>query len=126
MNPPLPSYEAVWRFESLLRAFKRARRAKRGRGGEPAFFRELETNLLCLSADLRDRTFRPDPLRFFTLWNKKERVVSEASFRDRVVHHSLVAALEPMFEARFIRHSYACRKGKGQHAALRVDRKSVV
>jgi hypothetical protein len=118
--PTLPTFEDVWRFESLLRAFQRARRAKRGRGGEPAFYRDLEGNLLRLSDELRERTFRPDPYRFFTLWNKKERVVSEASFRDRVVHHSLVAATDPTFEARFIRHSYACRKGKGQHAAVEV------
>ena len=121
--PTPPTYEDVWRFESLLRAFQRARRAKRGRGGEPAFYRDLEGNILRLSAELRDRTFRPDPYRFFTLWNKKERMVSEASFRDRVVHHSLVAALEPTFEARFIRHSYACRKGKGQHVAVQEARR---
>lgn len=123
-QPPIPpTYEDVWRFDSLLAAFHRARRAKRGSGGEPAFYRDLEENLLRLSAELRDRTYRPDPYRFFTLWNKKERVVSEASFRDRVVHHSLVAATEPVFEARFIRHSYACRKGKGQHAAVDVVRR---
>ena len=31
----------------------------------------------------------------------------------------MVAPLKPSFEARFIRHSYACRKGRGVHAALR-------
>lgn len=123
MTPRPPTYEDVWRFDALMRAFKRARRAKRGRGGEPAFYRDLEANLLRLSAELRDRSYRPDPYRFFTLWNKKERVVSEASFRDRVIHHSLVAATEPVFEARYIRHSYACRKGKGQHAAVEVARR---
>ncbi len=118
-----PTYEDVWRFESLLAAFRRARRAKRGKGGEPAFYRDLEDNLIGLSDGLRTRTFRPDPYRYFRLWNKKERTVSEASFRDRVVHHSLVAALEPSFEARFIRHSYACRKGKGMHRAMAEARR---
>ncbi len=116
--PIPPTFEDVWRFDALRAAFGRARRAKRGKGGEPAFYRDLEENLLRLSCELRERTFRPDPYRYFRLWNKKERIVSEASFRDRVVHHSLVAALEPTFEARFIRHSYACRKGKGMHRAM--------
>lgn len=125
MNPPpkAPTFDDVWRFDALLAAFCRARRAKRGKGGEPAFYRDLEENLLLLSAELRGRTFRPDPYRYFRLWNKKERVVSEASFRDRVVHHSLVAALEPTFEARFIRHSYACRRGKGMHRAMAEARR---
>lgn len=37
-------------------------------------------------------------------------------FRDRVVQHALVAAIEPVWEARFIFDSYACRVGKGTHA----------
>jgi len=35
-----------------------------------------------------------------------------------VAHHALVRVLEPIFERRFIFDSYACRKGKGTHAAL--------
>ncbi|MDY0001254.1 MAG: reverse transcriptase/maturase family protein [Polyangia bacterium] len=113
-----PRYEEVYRFGALLGAFRLARRAKKGKGGEPAFYLDLERNLLGLSRALESRTFRPDPFRYFTLRNKKERVVSEASFRDRVVHHALVGALEPWYEAEFIDWSYACRMGKGTHAAL--------
>jgi retron-type reverse transcriptase len=36
-----------------------------------------------------------------------------------VVHHALVNVLEPIFERTFIHDSYACRKGKGTHAAVR-------
>ena len=113
-----PTFEDVYAFPSLLSAFRKARRAKRGKGEEPAFYLDLETNLLRLSEELRARAYHPDPYRYFTLRNTKERVVSEASFRDRIVHHSLVAAMEPVFEDRFIETSYACRKGKGTHAAL--------
>jgi hypothetical protein len=115
---PQPRFLDVYSFPSLLAAFHRARRAKRGKGQEPAFYLDLEGNLLRLSDELRTRAYRPDPYRYFTLRTTKERVVSEASFRDRIVHHSLVAALEPVFEDRFIETSYACRKGKGTDAAL--------
>jgi len=108
----------VYSFSSLLAAFRRARRAKRGKGGEPEFYLHLEENLLQLSEQLRDRTFRPDQYRYFPLRTPKNRVVSEASFRDRIVHHSLVGALEPVCEQRFIDTSYACRKNKGAHLAL--------
>ena len=43
--------------------------------------------------------------------------MSAALFRDRVVHHALCQIIEPIWEARFIYHSYACRVGKGTHAA---------
>ena len=35
-----------------------------------------------------------------------------ADFRDRIVHHLLVAHLERVFEPMFIHDSYACREGK--------------
>jgi len=103
---------------ALLRAFQRARRAKRGSGGEPAFYFDLERNITTLSEQLQSRTWRPDPYRHFIVRHTKERRVAEASFRDRVVHHSLIAALEPVWEPQLSPHTYACRRGKGQHAAL--------
>ena len=118
MNDPAPAFADVYGFGPLLRAFRRARRAKRGKGGEPAFYRDLEANLLALSAALQARTWRPAPYRYFTLANKKRRVVSEAAFPDRIVHHALVAAIEPLWEPHFLDQSYACRKGRGVHAAV--------
>ena len=116
---PLPTLDQVAGFRSLLAAFGRARRAKRGKGGEPAFYRDLEQNLCTLERELVDRTWRPDPYHYFIVRHTKERVVAEASFRDRVVHHALVAVLDAVFEPYFITQTYACRKGGGAHAAVR-------
>jgi len=44
-------------------------------------------------------------------------LISAAPYRDRVVHHALMNVLEPILDRRFHPHSYACRKGKGTHAA---------
>ncbi len=120
MLPTTTHFDDIWQPAALMRAFGRARRAKRGKGGEPAFYFELERNIAALSNALRERTWRPDPYRYFIVRHTKERRVAEATFRDRVVHHALVAALEPPWEARFSPHSYACRREKGQHAALRA------
>jgi retron-type reverse transcriptase len=49
---------------------------------------------------------------------KKPRFISAAPFRDRVVHHALCQVIEPIFERGFLYDSYACRKGKGTHAAV--------
>ena len=35
------------------------------------------------------------------------------------MHHALTSVLEPIFEPTFIHDSYACRAGKGTHAAVR-------
>ena len=35
------------------------------------------------------------------------------------MHHAIINVLEPVFERQFIFHTYACRSGKGTHAAAR-------
>ncbi|MBM4287123.1 MAG: hypothetical protein FJ135_03050 [Deltaproteobacteria bacterium] len=48
-----------------------------------------------------------------------ERPLGIPTIRARVVHHLLVRRLEEIWEPVFIFDSYACRKGKGTHAAVR-------
>ena len=56
-------------------------------------------------------------------WRKetaeKQRTISVAPFKDRVVHHAVVGVLEPVYERCFIHDSYATRKNKGTHRALK-------
>ena len=51
-------------------------------------------------------------------WQRHTVAASNAPFRDRVVHHAVMAPLEPWLDCRFIAHSYACRPGKGAHRAV--------
>jgi retron-type reverse transcriptase len=52
----------------------------------------------------------------------KLREVFAADFRDRVVHHVLVNALEPLFERKFIHNVYNKRRGRGTHQAVKQDK----
>jgi RNA-directed DNA polymerase len=79
---------------------------------------DLEHNLLRLEAELRDQAYHPGPYTNFVIHEPKRRLVSAAPFRDRVVHHALCQVIEPIWEARFIPTSFACRVGKGTHKAL--------
>jgi retron-type reverse transcriptase len=45
-------------------------------------------------------------------------LISAAPYRDRVVHHALIQAIEPLLEPTFIYDTYACRVGKGTHRAV--------
>jgi retron-type reverse transcriptase len=113
-------WEGMIAFENLLKAAEKARRRKRFRPPAARFFFHLERELARLHEELASQTYRPGPYRTFTIYEGKPRLISAAPFRDRVVHHALTGALEPIFERSFIFDSYACRKGKGTHAA--VDR----
>ena len=122
----MKSYGGLWDritdLEELYLAYRRARRCKRKSPVMVAFTYDLESQLVRLQRELRNEGYRPSGYRGFMIFDPKPRKVYAAAFRDRVVHHSLCAAIEPIFDRTMIYDSYACRKGKGTHAALaRLD-----
>jgi len=111
--------EELCSFQNLHKAFRRAFGAS-GRHQEACEFHfHLEKELLRLKEELEDNTYQPSPYRYFEISDPKKRTISVAPFRDRIVHHALVGILEPVFEKRFIYDSYATRKEKGTHKAIR-------
>jgi len=111
-------YPRITGFDNLRLAFKEAARGKRSRPDVAAFEFDLEDNLLALQDELESQAYAPGPYYTFRIYDPKPRLISAAPFRDRVVHHALCLVIEPLFERRFIHDSYACRVGKGTHAAL--------
>ena len=112
-------FEQVVEYGNLLAAAHRARRGKRDRIAVARFVFDLEPNLLRLQQELRSGSYRMRPYRTFVIREPKRRQICAADFRDRVVHHALCAALDPIFEGCLIDDTFACRRGKGTHAAVR-------
>lgn len=111
-------FDQVCSFDALVQAAHRAMQGKRFKPHVADFWRNLEPEVLQLRRELEDGSYRPGPYHTFVITDPKQRTICAAEFRDRVVHHALCAVLEPIFERSFIFDSYACRKGKGTHAAL--------
>jgi hypothetical protein len=112
-------YDRVACFENLLAAARAALRGKRGRAPGAGFFAALEHEVAALHRELCSGSYRHGPYHYFQIHDPKTRTVAAADFRDRVVHHAIVRVLEPLFEPRLIEDTYACRKGRGNHAAMR-------
>jgi hypothetical protein len=111
-------YPEICSWENVYRAWRQARKGKRGREPAAGFEFNLEANLVQIQRELRDKTYRPGAYNSFHIHDPKRRLISAAPFRDRVVHHALCRVIEPLFERRFIFDSYANRVGKGTHRAL--------
>lgn len=118
-------WEKVVSFENLHEAARRAALGKRKRPDVAAFLMNAETELVCLRRELQAREYQPGPYREFLVHEAKPRLISAAPFRDRVVHHALTQVLEPIFERRFTKDSYACRTGMGVHKALERAKRAV-
>ncbi len=110
-------------FDNLLLAYHKARRGKGGSPDVARFALNLEKELFRLQRELLDDTYWPSAYRLFRIYERKPRIIAAAPFRDRVVHHALMNLIEPTLDRTFIHESYACRRGKGVHAA--VDRYQV-
>ena len=116
------TYNGLWAhiidFENIYKAYLQARRCKRYRTEVLKFSFDLESNLIEIQNKLAWKTWEPGKWREFYVYDPKRRLIQAPPFKDRIVHHTLVQVIEPLFERKFIYDSYACRVGKGTHAAM--------
>jgi len=113
------SGSSVFSFRNLHRAYLTCRRNKRNTINALRFEFNAAENLLKLEQELNDKSYHPSRSILFTVTKPKNREIFAADFRDRIVHHLLIEYLERIFEPIFIHDSYACRKGKGTHGAMK-------
>ena len=105
-------------MHNLAAAFHAAARGKRGRGDVEAFRGDLDRELSALHAGLLAGTLSPAPMRRFRIHDPKPRLIHAPCFRDRVLHHAIMAHVGPVLDRTLVFDTYACRAGKGTLAAV--------
>lgn len=114
----LENLKSIWAdYDTLLEAFELCKIGKSFRDYVISYEMKLATNLMELQAKLESGTYAPKPMREFFIFEPKVRLIQAPYFEDRIVHHALLIAIQRHVERKFYRHSYACQKGKGVHAA---------
>lgn len=109
----------IFNLKNIYIAYLDCRKIKRNSESAVEFELDLENNLRELLIDLRSRKYEPGKSVCFVVREPKPREVFAAGFRDRIVHHLLINELHDAGERIFISDSYACRKRKGIHRAIR-------
>jgi RNA-directed DNA polymerase len=114
---------------------ERAWRHVAANGGAPGsdgltierFAEHADERLAQLAADLRAKTYRPQPVRrvFIPKSGGGPRPLGIPSVRDRIVQQALRQILEPIFEAKFSSRSHGFRPEKGCPTALSVVDRAV-
>lgn len=110
-------YDSICTIDALYRGFEEARRSKRTTRACHQFEQRLGGEIQALSRELETGAYQPLPYRTFMVWEPKPRTISAPAFRDRVVQHAIYNAIRPIFDRTFIDQSFACRVGRGTHAA---------
>ncbi len=111
-------WDQIIDWSNLLESYHEARKGKRYKSEVLRFEEHLEENLTDIHNHLLWGTWSPGPWREFWVTDPKPRLIHAPPFPDRVVHHALVDVVEPLFEQKMIKDSYACRPGKGTHGAV--------
>ena len=109
---------SVAEYGNLALAFWKAAKGKSRQRAVRAFESDLSRNLAQLSREISSGTVTPGDFHRFIVCDSKPRVIHAVSFRERVLHHAIMNVVGSDFERGAIDHSYACRKGKGNCAAI--------
>ena len=107
-------YDKVYRKDVLEWAYVRCRANDGAPGVDRQTFEDIEAYGLDrwldeLATELKDRTYRPHPVRrvFIPKGDGKQRPLGIATIRDRVAQMAVVLVLEPIFEADLEPEQYA-------------------
>lgn len=117
--PGAESTMTIFTIENLYHAHALCMRNKKKTVNALKFEMCREKNLFTLLHELRRRTYRVSRYVYFAVMHPAPREIFAADFRDRVVHHLLCNELQPLFEKTFVEHSFANRKGRGTHKAVK-------
>jgi group II intron reverse transcriptase/maturase len=117
-------YDRLLRYENLSRAFKKVKSAKGAAGMDGVrledFAERLKDNLENLLKELREKRYRPLPVKRVEIPKPGggKRMLGIPSVRDRVVQQALLEILQPIFETDFHPSSYGYRPGRSCHQAI--------
>ncbi|MCA1840193.1 MAG: group II intron reverse transcriptase/maturase [Actinobacteria bacterium] len=121
-------YDKLYRRDVLLHAYQRCRANKGSPGVDGQTFDDiqeygLERWLDDLTENLRNKTYRPDPVR--RVWiakadGKTKRPLGIPTTRDRVVQMAAVLVMEPIFEADLPEEQHGYRPEKSALGAVQA------
>lgn len=114
----IKSFVEIISLENLFLSWAEFRIGKNNKIDVQKFSLNIEDNLFNLHDSLEKGYYRHSNYTSFFVRDPKLRHIHKADVSDRILHHVLTRALDPIFESRFIFDSYSSRKDKGTHRAI--------
>lgn len=111
-------YDKIVSLENLKLADKKARKGKLKQYGVIKHLEKEEENIRMLNELLKHQKFKTSEYNVFKIFEGKERDIYQLPYYpDRIVQHSIMNVLEPIFVSTFTSNTYSCIKGRGVHKA---------
>lgn len=123
--------DKVYALPNLQAAWERVRKNRGAAGVDGVtiryFEKQPEAHILALHGDLKNKTYRPKPVRRVEIPKSGggTRPLGIPTVRDRIVQQALLQVLEPIFEEMFSNSSHGFRKERGCATAIAVVDKAI-
>lgn len=111
-------FDEVTSLEGLFLAWSQFKHGKENKLDVQKFFLDLERNIFNLHERVKNGTYEHSAYASFVVCDPKLRNINKAEVVDRIMHHSIVKHIEPLFEKSFIFDSYSSRIEKGTHRGV--------
>ena len=113
-------YERIIDLDNLRLADKKARKGKLNSYGVKVYDKNIESNLLWLQSQLKNKTFTTSKYTTFKIYEPKERLIFRLPyFPDRIVHHAVMNILESVWVSVFTSDTFSCIKKRGISGAFK-------
>ena len=115
-------YEKIISLDNLRLADEKARKGKLRSYGVRKHDRNRDNNIYKLHNQLKNGTYKTSKYHIFNMVTDagKERTIYRLPYYpDRILHHSIMNIMEPVWMSIFTSDTYSCIKGKGIHGVLR-------
>ena len=110
----MTDFEKVIDLKNLYKAYRKVKCGKGTKYSANKFSTMALDGLIRLKESLVNKTYKMSDYYEFKIYEPKERVIKAASFKDKIVQHSLCDnVLLPKLSEIFIRNSFAGQIGKG-------------
>lgn len=110
-------FEKIATIENIELAFYKAKKGKTWQNSVKEVEQDKEAKLEAILESLLAGTYTTSAYKVKIIHEPKERQIFILPFYpDRIVQHAIMNVVTPIWESMMIEDSFACRKGKGQHA----------
>lgn len=115
----IKNYMTIFTHENILKAYKLARKSRKDKQEVYMFDQQLETRLLQMLHELKNKTYKHLEYKKIILHDSKKRYIYSPHFKDHIIHHLIYAQIYDILDKKMVHSSFACRKWYWTHKAIR-------
>ena len=111
--------------QNILESYQKAKKSRKTKEEVFLFDMKFAQNIVKIKNDLKNHTYEHGMYKKIILFDSKKRFIHSPFFKDHIVHHMVYQVLYSIFDKKFIKQTYACRKWYWVHRCIKDMQKTI-